>query len=723
MGPTPDKDQVLGDYAIFIKALLPQVAGLLCHDREGRVIWRDLGERSTALPKNYESLLHSLLKAPGKAASAGRLNMDDAAIYIAPLLGHRDQVLGALTVIVDPSAGDMPYEFCLELLQPAVRSLQRELTLRFRLLDGYRKLNVQSAEESLLHKVERLVHQRRPCEKTLTSILRLCRKYLQVEVAALVIPDRRVRIIEGGSKTAVEAGLWIDDMLEESTAQTSLADSGIRIFQDGEMLSLPVCQENAQPVGILALSGWARSEFSLRRRRRVARYVVSHVEYVLDRDFDALTGLLSWSLFEAQVIEACKDGATEDHVVMYLDVDQLHVINDTFGREAGDEILAAFAALLRDRLDGHMVTRITSDSFAALLVDTDIERARACGEDLCRRFRELEYVSAGKTYRPSVSIGVGPLSGTPQTASGALATAQVACQAAKDRGRGRVELYQPEDVSIVQRFDDIQLVGYIRNAVESDRLVLLGQPIVSVKTGDAAHYYEVLVRLLDDDGQHVPPAVFLSAAERYQLMEEIDRWVISRALKMIGETPACCGPDASARFALNLSGQSMGNEGFLTFVQDEIQKCGVAPELLCFEITETVAVANMQRAQHFMRTLKGMGCRFSLDDFGTGLSSFAYLKLFPVDTLKIDGSFVRDIATNEVSQSVVAAISEVARVMGLETVAEYVQDEPAMELLRDLGVTWAQGYLLGTPELLEEKLSIIDMAPTQMFSATFTSFN
>jgi Amt family ammonium transporter len=270
-----------------------------------------------------------------------------------------------------------------------------------------------------------------------------------------------------------------------------------------------------------------------------------------------------------------------------------------------------------------------------------------------------------------------------------------------------VEVYEPADLSIVQRFDDIQLVGYIRSAIERSRLALMGQPIMAVKSGSPAHdhaYFEVLVRLLNEDGQHVSPSEFLSAAERYQMMEELDRWVVSNTLSLLGRSAATL-QGAGARFAINLSGQSLGSEPFLGFVQQELERSGVPPDMVCFEITETVAVANLQRAQAFMHTLRRSGCRFSLDDFGTGLSSFAYLKLFPVDTLKIDGSFIRDLTTNVVSQSVVAAISEVARVMQLETVAEFVEDKASLDLLGKLGVTWAQGYLLGQPALLSERIA------------------
>ena len=216
------------------------------------------------------------------------------------------------------------------------------------------------------------------------------------------------------------------------------------------------------------------------------------------------------------------------------------------------------------------------------------------------------------------------------------------------------------------------------------------------------------MRLIDSDGAQVMPADFFSAAERYQLMEELDRWVVTETLQLLAVRMEDFR-DLSLRIAINLSGQSLGSEQFLPFVVEQIEKSGVPAKMLSFEVTETVAMANLQRAQKFMHTLRDLGCRFSLDDFGTGLSSFAYLKLFPVDTLKIDGSFVRDITTNVTSQSVVAAIAEVARVMQLESVAEYVQDEAAMGLLKDLGVTWGQGFLLGAPEPLAEKLDTLGL--------------
>jgi diguanylate cyclase (GGDEF)-like protein len=716
MGAAQDKNQVFCDYATFLKALLPQAVGFLCYDRLGRLFWQEHSDSAIELTLEYQDNLAALLESPEQSAELGRIELNGAVAYIAPMVGDRGQLLGVWTVLVEPgAAASMTYEFCSSVIKPALRSLQRELALRFQMLEGYRKLSIQASEENLLHQVETLTTDRQDCGVTLEKILDLCVQHMQVDCAALAVPARNIRIVAGETAKTEEIGAVLDGLADQPDF-TVQSDSG-DIFDasaDQDSLTIRLRNVSKQEIGALVLSGWSRSTYSDARRRRVLQFITSHIHSVLDLNFDSLTGLMSWSVFESHLIDACGGKTSGSHTVIYIDVDQLHVTNDTFGRESGDIVLAEVAALMRHHLDGHFLTRIAGDSYAALLLNTDMDKAAVLAGNICRECKEIEHVRDGRSCRPSASIGIGPLSGDPETGSAALSMAQVACQAAKDRGRGRVEIYQSADASIIQRFDDIHLVGQISGAIDNDQLLLLGQPIVPLKSGDTTQYFEILVRLIDDEGGQISPAEFFSAAERYQLMEELDRWVVSNTLESIAGCKKL-SKDSAVKFAINLSGQSLGSEAFLSFVQEQISSSGVAPEMLCFEITETVAVANIQRAQTLMRTLQKMGCQFSLDDFGTGLSSFGYLKLFPVNTLKIDGSFIKDISSNVVSQSVVAAISEVARVMELETVAEYVEDEEALSLLKKLGVTWAQGYLMGVPEPFADQLDSIvtasDAAP------------
>jgi diguanylate cyclase (GGDEF)-like protein len=697
------KHHVLGDYASLLRAFLPQARGFHCYGANGASIWSEESQPPVPLTREYHTALKALL--PGTAASAARVELDAAVAYLMTLRNEKGEPLGVLALFMPGDAATMTADACAELVRPAIRTLERELSLRVRLLEGYRKLGVQAAEERLLHEVERAVQGSADCQAMLERILKLCRHHLEIDCAALLIPDKRISLVQGERLSRSELEMLLGDDPE-------LAATGIT-----DLYTVRIRAADRAVIGVLALAGWRGPEFSLRRRSRVGRYLATHIETVLERSFDPLTGLPAWPAFDKLLAAAMGAEDESPPALMYFDIDRLHVANDTLGREVGDRVLASFAAILREELRGHAVTRIASDRFAALLMGVDLDDARQLAEAVATRFRQLEFGEGDRSFGASVSIGIaratmdasfaaggaGPVDG------GALATAQVACSAAKDRGRGRVEVYESADLSIVQRFDDIQLVGYIRNAIERGRLALMGQPIATIRTAAGTSdpaYFEVLVRLLDEDDQHVSPSEFLSAAERYQMMEELDRWVVANTLSLLGRSVSTLA-NARARFAINLSGQSLGSEPFLGFVQQQLERSGVPPEMVCFEITETVAVANLQRAQTFMHTLRRSGCRFSLDDFGTGLSSFAYLKLFPVDTLKIDGSFIRDLSTNVVSQSVVAAISEVARVMQLETVAEFVEDRATLELLGKLGITRAQGYLLGEPELLSRRLEAL----------------
>ncbi len=704
-----DLNTVFSDYAALLRVVSPGVHGLVFYGKNGKPLWRCAQAPRGALLAKLAPAVAALLAEP--AGGPLRVVADDAVAFLVPLGNDQDRPLGALAAFAEPGTAPPSAAAFAALADPVVRTLQREMILRVRLRDSHRKLSVQAAEERLLHEVEIAVQGPPDCKQMLQQILVICREILQLRSAAVFVPDKNIALVQGEATSLAELEMFLEGAC---TTNTGTAAPG------ADLLTVGIRGGARKVIGVLVLAGWDNKDFSDRRRVRLGRYLVTHVEGVLERVFDGLTGLMAWPAFGKLLNGLPTGSGSTSHVLMYFDIDQLHVVNDTLGRDMGDRVIESFAAILSEELAGHQLTRIASDSFAALLMDTRLDAARVHAEAVAARFRSLEFSRGERRHRPSVSIGIGTPQDTPEaTGRGdetALSTAKVACEAAKDRGRGRVEVYQPDDLSIVQRFDDIQLVGYVRNAIDCGRLVLLGQPIAPVqaqvaKDGQACQYFEVLVRLLDDDDRLVPPADFLSAAERYQLMEELDRWVVSNTFRLLDEMlPA--GGESPARFAINLSGQSLGSEAFLAFVQAQLAGSRVNPAMICFEITETVAVANLQRAQNFMHTLSRSGCRFSLDDFGTGLSSFAYLKLFPVDTLKIDGSFIRDLSTNVISQSVVAAIAEVARVMQLETVAEFVQDQEVRDLLGKLGITWAQGYLIGEPVPLRESLVRLQAAPS-----------
>jgi EAL domain-containing protein (putative c-di-GMP-specific phosphodiesterase class I) len=288
-----------------------------------------------------------------------------------------------------------------------------------------------------------------------------------------------------------------------------------------------------------------------------------------------------------------------------------------------------------------------------------------------------------------------------------LTAARIACDSAKDHGRDRVEVYDQDDQSIVRRYDDMHLVAEIQRMLDGDGFELLAQPIVPLKKKGQGLRHEILLRMKDSQGNSISSQSLFSAAERYQIMPAIDRWVVSETLERIGRVKDNLKA-SGAVFAINLSGQSLGDYDILNFIENEMDSNGVPPEAICFEVTESAAVSNRTKAQAFIDHLRQRGCRFSLDDFGAGLSSFAYLKNFKVDTLKIDGSFIRDIAENRISESMVAAITQVAKVMKLETVAEYVESMQTRALITKLGVDYGQGHALGKPVPIGDVLKKLD---------------
>ena len=713
MGSGFDLNQTIDNYASLLRLLLPGMTGFNCYGRNGDQFCEWSADGPAHFAPQYHEALEKVLVDPECAAEFGHVDCGDVAAYIAPFAADTSSKLGVITVLLQKTEDALSYPEIVGLINPVIRNLQTELNLNFRLKVAHNRLNVLSAEENLLHEVEKLVHLHGASDDILKQIVRLCGGLLGLRGVALIVPDKQIRIFEGEIPKPVQLRLMLSEMIDayyadpddfilmstgpgrsnENSALLSAAN-----INDTELLAVPVLQDGSEPIGMLVLSGWKNAGFSMHRRRRIGGYVSAQIKDVISRDYDALTGLMSWTLFERKFAALCQreDYRPDDELVIALcfDIDRLHVINENLGLEKGDEMLAIFAGILKEHCGGQIVTRISSDTFGLIMAGTGIEEAQELAEKIRLIFSDMEFSNGTKKERASVSIGIGPVSSEAESASAALTMAQVACKAAKDRGRGRVESFQPDDKSIVQRMDDIQLVGDIRTAIESGRLKILCQSIIPLNDNININYYETLVRLIDSSGKHILPADFFSSAERYQLMEELDRWVISETLSHMAGNRDCLH-DGPLRVAINLSGQSLGSKNFLPFVQNAIQQFNVPPETLCFEITETAAIANLQRAQHFMHALKKLGCHFSLDDFGTGLSSFAYLKLFPISTLKIDGSFVADINSNVVSQSVVAAISEVARVMELETVAECVPDKAAIELLRDIGITYGQGFSMG----------------------------
>ncbi|MBI1890853.1 MAG: EAL domain-containing protein [Burkholderiales bacterium] len=414
---------------------------------------------------------------------------------------------------------------------------------------------------------------------------------------------------------------------------------------------------------------------------------------------DALTGLINRREFDARLKNALAGlaGTNRQHALMYLDLDQFKVVNDTCGHIAGDELLRLLCGILQAQLrTNDTLARLGGDEFGVLLENCDAEPALKIADALRQAISEFHFVWQDKTFTVGVSIGLVCFGDNALSESELLSAADTACYVAKDSGRNRVHVYRPDDKELASRHGEMQWVGRIRSALASNRLRLYFQRIEPID-GDKSLHVELLLRLEDENGHIVPPMAFIPAAERYNLMTVLDRWVIRQALSHFDQL---C-PNKEERLdmcAINLSGTSLSDDTMLDFIREQLMRYPGTAERICFEITETAAISNLTKVAALIRELKTLGCRFALDDFGSGMSSFAYLKHLPVDFLKIDGSFVKDMAHDEVDAAMVEAINSIGHVMGIQTIAEFVENETILERLRALGVDYAQGYGIARPQ-------------------------
>jgi len=417
---------------------------------------------------------------------------------------------------------------------------------------------------------------------------------------------------------------------------------------------------------------------------------------------DALTGLANRWAFETrlgELLDSARRGG--QHVLCYLDLDQFKLINDLCGHLAGDQMLRELGERLAVEVAGQgLLARLGGDEFGVLLENCQLSRGRELAESLRRVIQDFLFVWEDRQFRLGVSIGVVPMDIHHATATEVLSLADSACYTAKDQGRNRIYAVTPDDEELRRRHREMLWVSRIERALDEGRLYLVRQPIVRVDARGEGSHYEILLRMRDAGGNDISPGEFLPAAERYGLAGRLDHWVVARTLDWLSRHPGEL--DRLALCSINLSGRSLGDEALLNTLERLLRDTPlVDPGKLCFEVTETAAIANLARAMHFIGRLQSLGCRFALDDFGSGLSSFAYLRELPVNYLKIDGMFVREILANPTDLALVRAMNDLAHVLGKRTVAEYVDNPEVLARLQEMGVDYAQGYLFGRPRALE----------------------
>jgi diguanylate cyclase (GGDEF)-like protein len=713
----------IGSAKGLLQSLVPRAQCFCFYDRSRSCVWSSDGVEDYEIDNYVTDLPDDVVAGILPDSNLLRRTLTSGrTLLVLPVYGDKDEGLGLLVGVFSKNAGKASSfnpSLLKKILLPAVEVLGESVRLNALLREVTSRAEIAENELELVYSVDEKVHGVSRSHAGLAQLIGQSGRFLSIAYSVLLLPSKRIRISATHStwksvnRKALDKYI-IEQLFPKLEAQRAPAiyevppvEGSDNIADQGYQTMLcPLIDRAGNVEGVLAQLGRVDKRPFDQSHMRFMSHIVRKVEYVIEQSFDVLTGLMNRSGFEAQLYESMKSltGNEDKHQIIYLDLDNLQLVNDTFGREAGDEVIVRFSQMLEDELPKNAVaTRLTGDDFAVLLTHSTVEEALDLTTSVRSKCEQLRYLQGDKSLQVTLSIGIAGFDAKAADVADGLTASRIACDSAKDHGRDRVEVYDQDNQSIIRRYDDMHLVSEIQQTLDTDSFELMSQPIVALAEDNERSCFEILLRMKDRKGNKVSSDAFFSAAERYQLMPQIDRWVVSTTLSKLGEHAKYL-ESSGASFAINLSGQSLGDDDILKFIEDEIESSGVPASSLCFEVTESAAVSNSRKAQAFIDALRRHGCRFSLDDFGAGLSSFAYLKNFKVDTLKIDGGFIRDITDNQISESMVAAITQVAKVMELETVAEYVESKKIKTLIAKLGVDFAQGHAIGKPVALDSVL-------------------
>jgi diguanylate cyclase (GGDEF)-like protein len=712
----PAADASFEPYGRLLRMLMPSLRGLVVHDGFSNLVWAsdewDLADE----PEVVKGAIASALSDPAEYAGVVQTLDADRAVYSFAIRGEHIELLGVVSLIAALSGKlteARPLATVRQLVQPALECLRRELTLRSKLGSRERDLDVRERDLDLMLEISSHQSLAASDADEFGLILKTGVDRMGCALAALWVPDKNISLslTRSGQPMSPQSlqraqhhlTAWMQ-LQQRTIVVNHISKVASDVAAPYKILACPVRHPSERVMGLLALFNPPSAPDFDSHQTRIAEVLAKRAASIIQAQYDSSTGLMTRQAFERQASALLGSTLPNAHIILYLDIDRLHVINETFGMHIGDDVIVNVAECMAKSLPVNALSaRISGDRLAALIPNSSMEAASIVAEKIRSAAAAIVPRAGQGSFEVSVCLGVAPVGRSDNALAHALATAEIACKAAKDRGRNRVEIFQDSDQSIIRRHTDILVIGKLRDALDNDSFRLDAQPILPLRGNYGRPRFELLIRMIGDRGEIIPPGKFLSAAERYQLMPTVDRWVVHRACGLLGEYGRSVGEDV-ARFAINLSGQSLQDDSFLGYVIDEIKESNLAPGVLCFELTETATIGNLVKAQSFIRSLQDLGCQFALDDFGTGVSSLAYLKDLSVNYLKIDGTFVRDAITNSRSESMIKAIAQLAKVMCMETIAEYVETDLLRARMADLGVDYGQGFAMGKAQPLEDLL-------------------
>jgi diguanylate cyclase (GGDEF)-like protein len=721
-------------YVRLVRSLLPRATGVAMFGPAGELLWTT---ETVTGPDLINMVDDALLSARANPESAGQMRLLSGSqpVYLWTLRDEAQQLMAVLTVGCRPKDAhdkrNHDFSFAHSLLAPALECLRRELIAHATIED------LNGTVGGLDKDLDLLLSQgtaEPPLDADgaheLPLLLQQTIEHLRAATGALLVPEKNVTLLRSANGRAPDTQFLM--RAHRRLLTLAQAQRGPVILNETQSVDAPeafpqrvlCCSLRSRAgrfIGVLALLRDAVAEPFTERDAHIGEILARKAIGAIESNYDALSGLYTRAALERRVRALVADlKAAQPWSALYIDVDQLHAVNEKSGMHVGDALLAQLGELIRQRLPPSAFgARISGDRFAIML-PARVADAERFAESLREGSARLAAMQGEPRIPISISVGVAALESTNTELAHVLAAAETACKAAKDRGRNRVEVYHPQDVSIVRRHADVGIAAQLREAIEAGRLHLDAQLILPFAAAESARpHYELLLRMTDDTGRTMGPDTFMSAATRFQLMPLIDRWVINHVIEALKPRAGILEGKALG-FAINFSGQSLDDDTFADTLIESVASSGLDPELFCFELTENATVAHLARAEELMRRLRRLGCGVALDDFGTGLSSLSCLRQLPVTMLKIDGSFVRDVLKDARAESMVRAIAQLAHSMSITTVAEYIETEAIGARIAELGVDYGQGFAIGRPIPLADLLTELPLpsAPAAEAAAT-----
>jgi diguanylate cyclase (GGDEF)-like protein len=685
-------------YGQLVKMLLPSAGSIAIYDAGGELVWCSDGYERPDL----RGLLESIRSSPEETLlGRGSVEHTGAGVpaFVAGLKGKDGAPLGAL--VLELSQGQTARysgSMVASLLRPVLDCLESRMNLERTILSTDRD---DGGDLELLLYVDA---EDREDATALEQLLRHCVQHLNCALGAFLIPDKNL-MLSCSSDPGTRGSQLLDRTQKHLLAWAQLNNRPMVVNRVGagadiapyKILSCPVRDPRNRVIGLIALFRSAGAEDFELRDVRILEFVSRKAVGILSSQYDVLTGLVNRLIFERR-LQSGLDGGSGAQALLYLDIDKLQAVNEAFGFQAGDEVIQRVAEVIRTVLaPNELASRVGGDRFAVFL-QRDAEQAVEEGKRILTALSQLGYTNAERSVPVSASIGVAVPEGSRAEATHLLASAELACKRAKQHGRNRLEVHSADNAAMLIRRRQLFAAANLQEALKNNSFRLETQPIMGLRARSAETVgYEVLVRMRSPEGELLAPDKFIEAAERYELMPAIDRWVLCSTIDVLREEGTALN-SLPYYYTINVSAQSMASGQYATFALEQLANAGLPTASFCFEIKEAVAVTHLAQAEQFIRELSAAGCKIALDDFGCGLSSLAHLKRLPVQYLKIDGRFVRRILDDRVAESIVSGITKAAKTLGVGTIAEHVESEALALKLRELEVDFGQGFFLGAAQ-------------------------